>query len=390
MRNNITKLNQQHSLLKIKLLNFRSYKEVELSFSNKHVVLCGPNGSGKTNFLEAISLLMPGKGLRSSKKEYFPFIEYHDQSINNDWAIHYTLKRGENIHAISTGVHSLTTDTKSSRRFKFDGNFLKSKDMSQLISMNWITPTMHNIINGSESLRRNFFDRMISALNPSHKNRLNKLEKLFRERTKLLEKNIKDESWFSIIEQEISQLSIAIIVERQNFTAKLDAFMGSPNSLFFPKVRIIWSGMVEEWLNGKPAIYAEEKMGVYLEKERLDQSFRVCGPSNSALKIWFGDFGKPSELCSTGQQKSILVSIILAYSKFLKNKKEFPPILLLDEATAHLDEEQFHAFFEESLLNSSQIWMTGTDRYIFKKLEKSANLQYFVVNDSNITQLVDL
>ena len=109
MRNNITKLNKQLSLLNIKLLNFRSYKEVELSLSNKHVVLCGPNGSGKTNFLEAISLLMPGKGLRSSKKEHFPFTEDYDQSINNDWAIHYTLKRGENVHEISTGVQTSTT-----------------------------------------------------------------------------------------------------------------------------------------------------------------------------------------------------------------------------------------------------------------------------------------
>ena len=390
MRNSIIELNQKHSLLKIKLLNFRSYKEIELTLSNGHVVLYGPNGSGKTNFLEAISLLMPGRGLRSSKKEHFPFMEATPKNLNNDWAIHYTLKRGDNIYEISTGVQTLKPNFKSSRQYKVDGNILKSKEISELISMNWITPTMHNIINGAENLRRSFFDRMISALNPSHKNRLNKLEKLFRERAKLLEKNIKDEKWFSIIEQEISQLSIAIIVERQNFTSKLDMFMAKPNNSIFPKVRILWSGIIEEWLTGEPAIYAEEKMASYLKKERLDRSFNICGPSNSILKIWFGNLGLSSEICSTGQQKSILVSIVLAYSKLLKNKKEFSPILLLDEATAHLDEEQFQAFFKESLDNSSQIWMTGTDKNIFKKLDKSMNLQYFVINDSNITQPVDL
>ena len=387
---NLINLNKQHSILKIKLQNFRSYREIELDFNNDHVVLYGPNGSGKTNFLEAISLLLPGRGLRSSKKEHFPLMEFSSKKQNHDWAIHYILKRGNKTNEISVGVKASINNINSSRIYKVDGNILKSKEMFQLVSLNWLTPTMHNIITGSETLRRSFFDRMISALDPYHKTRINKLEKLLRERMKLIENNLGDETWFSILEKEISQLSIAIIVERQNFTSKLDFFTANPKNSFLNSVRISWRGTIEEWLKNKPAIDAEEKMAIHLKNLRLERSFSSLGPSSSVLKIFYGNSHVSSEFCSTGQQKSILVSIVLAYSKLLTEKKEFSPILLLDEASAHLDVDHFNALFNESLESSSQIWMTGNDESIFKRLGYSGNIQYFVINDSNITQPVDL
>lgn len=387
---NLINLNKQHSILKIKLQNFRSYKEIELDFNNDHVVLYGPNGSGKTNFLEAISLLLPGRGLRSSKKEHFPLMEFSSKKQNHDWAIHYILKRGNKTYEISVGVKASINNINSSRIYKVDGNILKSKEMFQLVSLNWLTPTMHNIITGSETLRRSFFDRMISALDPYHKTRINKLEKLLRERMKLIENNLGDETWFSILEKEISQLSIAIIVERQNFTSKLDFFTANPKNSFLNSVRISWRGIIEEWLKNNPAIDAEEKMAIHLKNLRLERSFSSLGPSSSVLKIFYGNSHVSSEFCSTGQQKSILVSIVLAYSKLLTEKKEFSPILLLDEASAHLDVDHFNALFNESLESSSQIWMTGNDESIFKRLGYSGNIQYFVINDSNITQPVDL
>ena len=387
---NLINLNKQHSILKIKLQNFRSYREIELDFNNDHVVLYGPNGSGKTNFLEAISLLLPGRGLRSSKKEHFPLMEFTSKKQNHDWAIHYILKRGNKTNEISVGVKASMNNINSSRIYKVDGNILKSKEMFQLVSLNWLTPTMHNIITGSETLRRSFFDRMISALDPYHKTRINKLEKLSRERMKLIEKNLGDETWFSILEKEISQLSIAIIVERQNFTSKLDFFTANPKNSFLNSVRISWRGIIEEWLKNRPAIDAEEKMAIHLKNLRLERSFSSLGPSSSVLKIFYGNSHVSSEFCSTGQQKSILVSIVLAYSKLLTEKKEFSPILLLDEASAHLDVDHFNALFNESLESSSQIWMTGNDESIFKRLGYSGNIQYFVINDSNITQPVDL
>ena len=148
--------------------------------------------------------------------------------------------------------------------------------------------------------------------------------------------------------------------------------------------------MVEDLLVDMPALDVEEKFANFLKIKRNEGTYSLFGPSNSILKIWFAKSGLTSEFCSTGQQKSILVSIILAFSKLLSNLNNYHSFLLLDEVASHLDEKHFRALFEESLNISSQIWMTGTNEATFKKLENSSKLQYFVINDSNITQLVDM
>ena len=352
--------------------------------------MVGPNGSGKTNFLEAISLLLPGRGIRSAKKDLLPLRNPFSQSISNEWAAHFSLQIDNRLKEISIGIKSNYNNNRQSRIYKVDGLVVKGKEISEFLSINWLTPSMQNIIIGEESLRRKFFDRMICSLDPLHKSRINKLEKLGKERFKLIENQIRDETWFSVLEKEIAELSIAIIVARQNFTVKLDQLMSNPNNSFFPPVRILWTGMVEDLLVDMPALDVEENFANYLKIKRKEGIYSLFGPSNSILKIWFTKSGLTSEFCSTGQQKSILVSIILAFSKLLSNLNNYHSFLLLDEVASHLDEKHFRALFEESLNVSSQIWMTGTNEAAFKKLENSSKLQYFVINDSNITQLVDM
>ena len=192
--------------------------------------------------------------------------------------------------------------------YKVDGLEVKGKEISDLLAINWLTPSMHNIITGPESLRRNFFDRMVCSFYPLHKKRINKLEKLGKERLRLIEKKIRDESWFSVLEKEIAELSIAIIVARKNFGTRLDQLMSNPNNSFFPPVRVLWKGMVEDLLIEKPAIDVEENLANYLKIKRQEGVYSLFGPSTSILKIWFTNSGLTSEFCSTGQQKSILVS----------------------------------------------------------------------------------
>ena len=393
---NLNSLNNDNSsktknfISRIKIQNFRSYKDIDLNIANDHVILYGPNGSGKTNLLEAISLLAPGRGLRSSKKEFFPYRLTPSESYHEEWAIHFTINNGQKQKEISTGIKAKNNNLRSSRLYKVDGNLSKQNEVLSLVSINWLTPQMNNIILGPESLRRSFFDRMIAGLDPSHLGRLKKLEKLYRERAQLIERNVKDESWLSVIEREISQISVAVIVARQNLTSKLDKIMANPNNSFFPAVRILWIGKIEEWLKENPALYAEDMMADYLKKIRHEKNFNSCGPSYSALRVWHVSSGMTSEYCSTGQQKNILISMVLAYSKLLSSYKKIFPILLLDEVSAHLDSKHFQALFDEALSCSSQIWMTGNDKNTFKKLDYSGNPQYFVVNDSIITQPVDL
>jgi len=327
--------------------------------------------------------------LRSSKKEFFPFRLTPSEPYHEEWAIHFTINKGQKKKEISTGIKAKNNNSSSSRLYKIDGNLSKQNEVLSFVSINWLTPQMNNIIVGPESLRRSFFDRMITSLDPSHLGRLKKLEKLYRERAQLIERNIKDESWFSVIEREISQISVAVIVARQNFASKLDGIMANPKNSFFPAVRILWIGKIEEWLIRNPALYVEDMVADYLKKVRHEKNFNLCGPSHSALRIWHVTSGMTSEYCSTGQQKNILVSMVLAYSKLISSYKNIFPILLLDEVSAHLDSKHFQALFDEALNYSSQIWMTGTDKNIFKKLDYSGKLQYFVINDSIITQPVD-
>ena len=352
--------------------------------------MVGPNGSGKTNFLEAISLLLPGRGIRSAKKNLLPLRKPFSKIIANEWAAHFSLQIENKSRDISIGIRPRDNNNRQSRIYKVDGSVVKGKEISDLIAINWLSPSMQNIIIGEENLRRKFFDRMICSIDPLHTLRINKLEKLGKERFRLIEQQIRDETWFSVLEKEIAELSIAIIVARQSFSTQLDHLMSNPNNSFFPPVRILWTGMIEDLLNDMPAIDVEENFANYLKIKRKEGIYNLFGPSHSILKIWFTKSGLTSDFCSTGQQKSILVSIVLAFSKLLSKLKNYHSFLLLDEVASHLDEKHFRALFEESLSISSQIWMTGTNEAIFKKLEKSSLLQYFVINDSNITQLVDI
>ena len=154
-----------------------------------------------------------------------PLRKPFSQSISNEWAAHFSLQIENRLKEISIGIKPNDNNNRQSRIYKVDGLVVKGKEISKFLSINWLTPSMQNIIVGEENLRRKFFDRMICSLDPLHKSRINKLEKLGKERFKLIENQIRDETWFSVLEKEIAELSIAIIVARQNFTMKLDQLM---------------------------------------------------------------------------------------------------------------------------------------------------------------------
>ena len=375
---------------RIRIQNFRSYSSSDVTFNENPVVLYGPNGSGKTNFLEAISLLVPGRGLRSAKSQHFLRIQEENQIQYNDWAIHATFESNQKSIEISTGIKVEDSKLKNSRSFKVHGNKTSQRDILSIITINWLTPQMDIIISGPESGRRKFFDRMVAGFDPSHLGRLNKYKKLVRERFKLIEHNKGDKHWFKLIERELAEVGVAIISARINLSVMLDKYTSSPFTPLFPSVRMAWSGQVEDWISNSPALEVEDRIVVALETSRMHSNHNIYGPNQSILNIWHGVTGKTAEYCSTGQQKSILVSMVLAYSKLIYENKGVPPILLLDEVGAHLDTEHFQALFDSSVAIAGQIWMSGADASIFQKLNRNKELQYFAVNDSIITQLVDL
>ena len=370
--------------------NFRSYKELNLKLDQRPIVLFGPNGSGKTNCIEAISLLHPGRGLRSAKKNQLLHISSKDKNLISDWAIHAKIENEENIFEVSTGIDSNDNLHQKNRKFLLNGEKVNSTEIASQLSLNWLTPQMPSVIAASESIKRKFFDRLVAGFDPAHLSRVLRFEKLSRQRIKLIEKNYNDESWFSLIERKMSETAVAIIASRISVTNLLDKITSNPIISNFPNVSLNWSGYVEEWLESASSIDVEDKISDYLKKLRYQNSHEILGPTQSKLNFFYGKNKTSSDYCSTGQQKFILVSIVLAFSKLLSDRKKLPPILLLDEVSAHLDDKNFQAFFDASIENTGQIWMTGTNLDLFKKLKFDKKLQYLEVNDSNVTQFVDL
>lgn len=370
--------------------NFRSYKELNLKLDQRPIVLFGPNGSGKTNCIEAISLLHPGKGLRSAKKNQLLHISSQDKNLISDWAIHAKIENEENIFEVSTGIDSNDSLHQKNRKFLLNGEKVNSTEIASQLSLNWLTPQMPSVIAASESIKRKFFDRLVAGFDPAHLSRVFRFEKLSRQRIKLIEKNYNDENWFSLIERKMSETAVAIIASRISVANLLDKITSNPIIYNFPNVSLNWSGYVEEWLERVSSIDVEDKISDYLKKLRYQNSYEILGPTQSKLNFFYGKNKVSSDYCSTGQQKFILVSIVLAFSKLLSDRKKLPPILLLDEVSAHLDDKNFQAFFDASIENTGQIWMTGTNLDLFKKLKFDKKLQYLEVNDSNVTQFVDL
>ena len=370
--------------------NFRSYKELNLKLDQRPIVLFGPNGSGKTNCIEAISLLHPGKGLRSAKKNQLLHISSKDKNLISDWAVHAKIENEENIFEVSTGVDSNDNLYQKNRKFLLNGEKVNSTEIVSQLSLNWFTPQMPSVIAASESIKRKFFDRLVAGFDPAHLSRVLRFEKLSRQRIKLIEKNYNDENWFSLIERKMSETAVAIIASRISVANLLDKITSNPIISNFPNVSLNWSGYVEEWLESASSIDVEDKISDYLKKLRYQNSHEILGPTQSKLNFFYGKNKASSDYCSTGQQKFILVSIVLAFSKLLSDRKKLPPILLLDEVSAHLDDKNFQAFFDASIENTGQIWMTGTNLDLFKKLKFDKKLQYLEVNDSNVTQFVDL
>ena len=186
----------------LKVINFRSYKELDVKFLNKNVVLVGENGSGKTNLLEAMSMIAPGRGLRSSDKDKFFRIVSDNLNREQSWAVHLKLNRNDESIEISTGISPNSKKTSKFRTFSIDGKIVKSSEISEYITFNWLTPQMDSIITGSESGRRKFVDRLISNFDYGHIGRLKRLEKNLRERSIILENSGYDQTWLSLIEKK--------------------------------------------------------------------------------------------------------------------------------------------------------------------------------------------
>ncbi len=373
------------SIAKLVLSNFRNYNNLSLELNNSPVVISGPNGSGKTNILEAISFLSPGRGLRNIK------LDEADRKLvlNNStatkiepWAVAAWLQSGANSAHIGTGrdVSSLA----NKRIIKIDGNVIRGQgELAGAFSVMWLTPQMDGIFLATASERRKFLDRLVYNFNPEHASLVYSYEYCMRERAKLLQDN-GDKSWLAVLEAKMAEKAVAIAIARNDAVSIIQAAIYNAPSAF-PKADLKIEGMVESLVLSSPALEVEELLKRQMQGSRANDTRcgrTLIGTHRSDLQVTEISKNMPARLCSTGEQKALLLAIILAEARAKAMWKNNIPVLLLDEVVAHLDIDRRNALFDEFIAMNAQVWMTGTDVSLFTDLKGKA--QFFTVTDNKV------
>lgn len=387
---------------RLTLTDYRNYSSLRINASLSPIVVYGENGAGKTNILEAISFLSPGRGMRSSKladiKRFIPQIaESGNLAFTTplNWAVAADIINNGETHFIATAVEKTTKeieDFEGNRSFerrivKIDGNKTSTQaELGQYLSMIWLTPQMDRLFRGGSQPRRSFLDRMVYAFDNEHAKRVADFEHLYREWYRLIKEGKNDNYWLESLEENMSALGVAIAANRREQTARLNAFIENEPDDVFPLVQIELDGIIEKALDDKPALQVENMYKSILKKQRnhVLESGSIEGINRTDFRVYHKKKHMPAELCSTGEQKSLLISIILAQTKCQTLHKGFAPILLLDEIAAHLDDAKREALLSKIIDLNVQAWITTTDPETFASIRQYA--QFMEVKNNTVYQ----
>ena len=363
-------LGVQTQLMSLSIQNFRNYASCRIDIDAPKVLLLGENGAGKTNLMEAVSLLAPGRGLRRAKAEHLPRIG----APAPDWAVSARLLGGGEPVAIGTGVRSDIEGgphggRDSGRRImRRDGATVSQAEIGRMFSVSWLTPRMDGIFIDSPGARRRFLDRLVIAFDPAHIGRTSRYEKMLRERAMLLSEGRGDDAWFNAIEASLAESAGAVTAARQALIADLNA--EAANGWFgFPGVALGLEGQVESWLAEGSALAAEDRFTDEARRRRQSGDAGLAGPHASDMMAANSASGVPAHLASTGQQKALLIAVVLAHARLQARRLKRPPVLLLDDVVAHLDIARRGALFDAVDAVGGQTWFSGTDEDDFTGLD---------------------
>lgn len=380
----------------LKLTDFRNYDSAELVLDGRSVVLTGPNGAGKTNILEAISMLSPGRGLRGAKLDELTRRAGPEQATRRHWAVSSLLARGDEEVRLGTGLDPDSPATK--RIVRIDGQSASGPGaLAEFFSVVWLTPALDRLFAEGASGRRRFLDRLVLGIDPGHSGVASRFEKAMRERQRLLDEVAKnggrlEAAWVSALEARMAEAGVALAAARLHFVGRLEGQIESNSTTAFPKAGLTLSGALEDVLRGgKSALEAEDWYAHELQRRRSEDAAAgraLLGPNRSDLEVTFcgpdGRDNRRAKECSTGEQKALLVGIVLANARLKCSiAGGAPPILLLDEIAAHLDEGRREALFDELHDLGAQAFMTGTDKVLFKGFEGRA--QYLEIANGCVT-----
>lgn len=377
--------NQFIGITRLNLVHFRNKIDQTYTIHAPIIIIIGPNGIGKTNILEALSLFTPGRGLRSSKLSQMSNIE-----IGSPWVLSGMLETGSGPITIGTKL-DFSPSGGERRLLRINQTPVRSQtQLNEWVSVVWAIPSMARLFEEGSSGRRKFIDRMAITIDPTHNERINRYDHFLKERSLLLRNALKgepyDQSWIETLEQRLVADGIAITLTRAQLVHQLTQLQPCDESSPFPQFYGEMRGDIENWCREYSALEAEEKLLKHLKDSRSQDAQTggaAYGPHRGDLHVTHVSKGRPAELCSTGEQKMLLLALILAFTRLLSQDRDPPTLLLLDDVVAHLDENHRQYLFHE-LQNRIQqgvplqIWMTGTQITDFsgiESLEKNNNVQ---------------
>ena len=362
-------------VVRLMLTDFRNYPHLRLETDLRPVVLAGANGAGKTNILEALSLLTPGRGLRGSRLSEIGR-RAPDESEGRAWAIAADIETAAGVVRVGTGIEA---GAEERRAVHIDGKPVRGTAvLAEYFGAIWITPAMDRLFTDTPGERRKFIDRLVTALDAEHASRCAAYDQAYRRRTRLFRDGITDGAWYSALEDTLARYGVAVAAARRDAVMRLNEVLGSASGPF-PAARLNLAGFVDDCLNGHAAVDAEDMLRAQMESSR--QSWTVGneppvtpGPNRSDLEVAMLSNGRQASECSTGEQKALLISIILAHVSLRTQVRGQPPLLLLDEVVAHLDEARRQHLFDRVVESGVQAWLTGTDASVFEGLGDAARI----------------
>jgi DNA replication and repair protein RecF len=359
---------------RLNLHNFRNYPTASLEAGAGTIALVGPNGAGKTNLIEAISFLAPGRGLRRATLNEIAFNEG-----DGSWAAAAEIEGALGLATLGTGIDPPPEDgATTQRQCRVDREPVPSAAaFADHLRVIWLTPAMDSLFSGAPSERRRFLDRLALAVDAEHASRVNALERSLRSRNRLLEDARADTHWLEAVEHETAELAVAVASLRVETVRRLAAVLDTRKETPFPPVEVAIDGWLEQLIPAYPASDVEQRYRAVLRDNRDRDAAAgrtLDGPHLSDLKVVYAAKGIPAADASTGEQKALLIGLVLAHARLLSEMTGAAPVLLLDEVLAHLDPARRLALHRELTELGAQAWMTGADPALFREIESPASV----------------
>lgn len=356
------------SVKRLSLSNFRNYEHLDLTTGPENIVITGKNGAGKTTLLEAVSLLVPGRGIRNAR-----IGDMRRQNSPEAWAVFASLSTPDGDISVGTGME--TSGNRDKRTVKIEGKIKRGQaELAKHFSLCHLTPQMDRIFLEGSTARRSYLDRLTAIFYSDHPKHTAIYEHAKSERRKILAMYHPDEAWIEVLENRMARHAVAIAAARKEAVQHIQESIDKGTSSF-PKAVLTITGFVEELLNKTTALSAEEEFCQRLKQSRpadKETGRANIGTHRSDFLVYHTGRNMLADLCSTGEQKALLISITLASARAKKQWSGASPVLLLDEIIAHLDITKRGEFFDELLSLSAQGWLTSTDSSFFKELQGKA------------------